>query len=275
MTHPSRPMVTSTRIDSVKQLPQVRLALDSRKVEHMKDSMAQGGLIYPIHMQALEDGTYVVVDGHYRLAAAEQLGWTEIPAFIQSGQQSEADVIGIQLATAQCRVELNPMEEARGYDGYLRKSRASAAHLAALVGRTESHISRTRALITMKDEVQALVAQGKLGPSIALDLDRIEIPVLYAELLHRAKLGNLTRNDLHTLRKPPRRAKGSAKAPHSARPTISLGNGCSLVLNGSLRTVSEIISILDSLTDRVRRAHATAHDDLSKFISLIRQAPTA
>jgi ParB family transcriptional regulator, chromosome partitioning protein len=232
----------------------------------------------PIRVRPVEGGKFAVIDGHYRLAGAIEIGLTEIPVVIDDTPLSAADITGVQIATNQCRFDLNPMEEALAYDSYLRNSQSTAARLASLVGKSEAHISRTRALVGIKSEIQELVASETLGPSLALELDRIADSALYQELLHRAKTGTLTRAELLKANSQMPSARPNPTASKPARPpklVIPLGQGCSLTISGTVRSITQVLELLQSLVDRARRAREQACDDVASLSSIVPHASGA
>src|SRR5690606_8644406 len=124
----------------------------------------------PIRLRRTRDGRLVVLDGHCRLAAAIDLGWTDIWAIVEESPMSESEIVTVQLAT-QCRFGLNPMERAFAYDRQLKEDGMTAARVAAIAGVSEAQVSRTRALADIRPELQEMVAQGVVGPSLALLLN--------------------------------------------------------------------------------------------------------
>lgn len=262
-------------LGSIRVEPQVRSKLDPKKIELMRASIGEEGLHCPLKLRRLADGTLVVVDGHYRLAALEASGATEALAIIDETPNTDAAVVSAQLAT-QVRFPLSAMDEARAIDRYLRISGTTAASLARRTAKSEAYICRARALVGLKDEIAALIEAGQLGPSLALELNRVRDPSLYATLLHRARQGSLRREDVERLRKPPRSARSSerpskSKPPGDSKMVVPLGNGCSLTLSGSVRSITEVLDLLAGLVERARHARDTVRDDVRAMLTI--QAP--
>lgn len=253
-------------LSSIRFLPQVRDELDVTKKASMKRSLVTGGLVQPVVLRPMEAGLFTPVDGHYRVAAAMELGWDHIPAVIDGTKRTEADVMGAQLATAECRFELNPMERARGYDNYLRASQVTAAQLAALIGSSEAQVSKTRALIGIRDDLQQLVATGKLAPSVALELNHVTDPGQYELFLQRARAGELTRLELQVARKPHKHRRRAQPAKRPRRITVKLRHGCCLTLPTGACSPIELASLLGELAEQVRQVSSATVDAASLFV---------
>ncbi|MGD9691422.1 MAG: ParB/RepB/Spo0J family partition protein [Phycisphaerales bacterium] len=249
--------------------PQVRTSLDQKKVKRLAGSLQEVGQQTPVQLRRTDDGRLVVVEGHYRCAAAAALGWIEILAVIDESPATSVETRSVQLAT-QCRFALNPMERAVAYDAQLRESGMTAAKLAAICGTSESQVSRLRALVAIDPELQKLVAEGKLGPSTALQLSQIADKQQYAELLHRAKAGSLTRAVVEKAARSPGRRRRPHKSGGAAKRVIRLDRGCTLRIGAGLRSTGELVEVLVRGLEAIREAQTRGEEPA--WLSLGRQA---
>lgn len=128
---------------------------DVGDVTELANSMATAGLIQPvIARRDTTSGRLVLVAGHRRLAAAQLLGWEKIPAVVRRDMRPDRVLAAMLIENGQ-RADLDPIEEARA----LRKlagdnDTRSHAELAAMIGRTQVHVSGRLALLALPIEEQ-------------------------------------------------------------------------------------------------------------------------
>lgn len=99
-----------TPLDMIEVEDRLR-AVDEAAVKHIADSMEDRGQIYPIQITTIEPGRFRLVTGAHRVAAARQLGWTHIEAFLVDGLEEE-EVRLLEIDENLCRAELNAIDKA-------------------------------------------------------------------------------------------------------------------------------------------------------------------
>lgn len=142
---------------------------DVGDVRELARSMAAAGLIQPvIARRDTATGRLVLVAGHRRLAAAQELGWTTIPCVVRRDMRPDRVLAAMLIENGQ-RTDLDPIEEARA----LRKlagdnETRSHAELANLIGRTQVHVSGRLALLALpiEEQEQLRAKQMNLGDAI-------------------------------------------------------------------------------------------------------------
>jgi len=122
-------------------------------------SLMASGLLQPITVR--RDGTgYELISGERRLRAAARLGWSEIPAIIRDADDrtmlTEALVENLQ------RADLNPVDEAKGYQRLSEEFGLTHAQIADAVGKDRTSITTMLRLLQLPVAVLALVASGQL-----------------------------------------------------------------------------------------------------------------
>lgn len=120
-------------IEAIEVVANVRF--DGVDTDGLLSSMRAIGQIVPITVRESENG-YVVVAGHRRLAAASQLGWSEIEAYVTAGDSSMA----MQIAENVARRDLRPYELAQGVLALKEESRMTQADIAAALGMSKKGI---------------------------------------------------------------------------------------------------------------------------------------
>lgn len=149
-------------------------------VEDLAQSIAAVGLIQRIKVKPLAGGRFEIVAGHRRFAAAQHLGWTEIPAEVED--LSDRDTDEQRLVENIQREDLSPLEEARALADLTKKYGYSQRALADRVGRSQSHISKRLALLELPEQVVEKVIEGTVSLDDAQQLGKLkELPKKHLE----------------------------------------------------------------------------------------------
>ena len=99
------------QIDMIEVEDRLR-SVDEAAVEHIAESMAQQGQLYPIQIRTIEPGRFRLVAGAHRLAAAQMLGWTHIEAFLVDDLEEEETRL-LEIDENLYRAELTPLDRCR------------------------------------------------------------------------------------------------------------------------------------------------------------------
>lgn len=140
---------------------QPRSYFDEAELQELADSIAQHGVIQPLTVRKMPNDYYQIIAGERRWRAARQAGLTEIPAVIVEADDRKA----MELAMIENlqRQDLNPIEEARGYQRLMEEYGHTQEAVADCVGKSRSAVANALRLLTLQDEVQELVVSGTLS----------------------------------------------------------------------------------------------------------------
>ncbi|HMP55597.1 MAG TPA: ParB/RepB/Spo0J family partition protein [Novosphingobium sp.] len=130
-------------------------------LDELAASIAQRGVIQPVIVRPLGDGTWQLVAGERRWRAAQRAQLHEIPALVRD--LGERDVMALALIENLQREDLNPVEEARAYQRLAEGEGLSQAEIARMVDKSRSHVANIQRLLALPDEVLALVEAGGLS----------------------------------------------------------------------------------------------------------------
>ena len=144
---------------------QPRKVFDREAMEALKQSIATHGVITPITVRAAKDGYYQIIAGERRWRAARSIGLTEIPAMVIEADDSQ--VMELALIENLQREDLNPMEEAEGYDVLIHRFGLTQEQVADRVGKSRPAISNALRLLALPEEARDMVASGGLSPGHA------------------------------------------------------------------------------------------------------------
>ena len=121
----------------------------------------------PLVVRPLRGGRYEIVAGHRRFAAAEMLGWTDIPAVVRSANADHAYLL--TLVENLQRDDLSPREEAAALQALMLERNWTASQVAESIQRSVAYVSRH--VRVFEDPVLApLVLAGQLTVSVAEEL---------------------------------------------------------------------------------------------------------
>ena len=134
------------------------------KVEDLDDlaaSIREHGLVQPLVVAALPDGTYRLIAGHRRYAALELIGAERALCVVRTPKNG-VETLAMMLVENGQRVNLSPIEEARAYQRLMREYGVSQGRLGQMIGRSQAHVSQRLALLHLTPAQQAEVESGRL-----------------------------------------------------------------------------------------------------------------
>jgi len=140
---------------------QPRKAFDDAALEELTESIRQYGLIQPITVRQIDSGYYQIIAGERRWRAARAAGLTEVPVRILEADDRRA--MELALVENLQREDLNPIEEARGYQTLMREYGLTQEDAAAAVGKSRPTVANALRLLNLGDAVLALVENGTLS----------------------------------------------------------------------------------------------------------------
>lgn len=138
---------------------QPRKTFDPDLLDELADSIKQNGVLQPILVRK-KGQNYEIVAGERRYQAAKLAGLKEIPVNIK--EISDDDVFKLALIENLQRSDLNPIEEAQGYQKLLKDNDFTQEELGKVLSKSRSAIANTLRLLDLPEEVQEMMAEGKI-----------------------------------------------------------------------------------------------------------------
>jgi ParB family transcriptional regulator, chromosome partitioning protein len=138
---------------------QPRRKIRDESLLELAESIREKGVIEPVIVRRLGQG-YELIAGERRFRAVQRLGLPEIPAIIR--QASDQEALELALIENIQRENLNPLDEAKGYDRLQKEFSLTQEALAKKVGRERSTVANSLRLLTLPAEVQKLLEEDKL-----------------------------------------------------------------------------------------------------------------
>jgi ParB family chromosome partitioning protein len=158
-----------------------RLKIDG--LDELSASLQEYGLLQPVVVRSVGGGVYELIAGHRRLAAAQQLGWTQIAAVVRDETEDQAYLL--TLTENLQREDLTPKEEASALEVLVRERGWTTRQVGEAIKRSHAYVSRR--LRVFEDPVLApLVLERKLLVSTAEELLQAPDPQTRQDLATQA-----------------------------------------------------------------------------------------
>jgi ParB family chromosome partitioning protein len=140
---------------------QPRRTFTEPELAELEASIKSNGLLQPVVVRRLGDGKLELVAGERRLRAATRLGWTEIPAVIRDFD--DRAMLTLALVENLQRADLNPLEEAEGYERLIDEFGLTQQQVADAVGKDRTTITNLLRVLTLQPAVRQLVERGHIS----------------------------------------------------------------------------------------------------------------
>ncbi|MDZ7344092.1 MAG: ParB/RepB/Spo0J family partition protein [candidate division KSB1 bacterium] len=210
--------VEEGRADSIREVElsriipnpfQPRSDFDSQALEELKQSIAANGIITPITVRSYNSG-YQLIAGERRLRAVQELGYTSIPAYILD-IKDERQLLELALIENVQRENLNPIEEARGYQRLIEDCQLTQEIVAQKVGKDRVTIANALRLLKLPDSIQESLRKGELTAGHGRALLGLPDRARQIELWKKTLKSKLSVRQLERLVQQATRLKTSAK----------------------------------------------------------------
>ena len=148
-------------IDRIAPNPdQPRTQFKKEEIEELAASIEKDGLLQPILVRQIADGTYQIIAGERRWQASKAAGLKKVPVRIKEVDDDQA--LELALIENIQRSDLNPIEEAYGYRRLMERRSMTQAEVAQAVSKGRSTVANALRLLDLPEEAQQLLFEEKI-----------------------------------------------------------------------------------------------------------------
>jgi ParB family chromosome partitioning protein len=140
---------------------QPRTNFDADALAGLAASIETSGVVQPLLVRPLRDGSYELIAGERRWRASQQAGLEKVPAIVRESEHAER--LQVALIENMVREDLNPVEEARACAALVEDLGLSKEDLARRIGRSRPAVSNLIRLLDLPDEAIVLLESGELS----------------------------------------------------------------------------------------------------------------
>ena len=167
---------------------QPRKNFNKENLEELANSIKEQGVIQPIVVRPNKsaEGKYEIIAGERRWLASQNAGLHEVPVVVLNVD----DVKSLEFAIVENvqRQDLNPIEEARGYQRLIDEFNYNQDKLSNFIGKSRSYIANSLRLLSLPDEILLMVEQGNISAGHARTLIGLQNSVEIAKKILQKKL---------------------------------------------------------------------------------------
>ncbi len=188
---------------------QPRKDFDEQALNELAESIEKHGLIQPIVVKPLLNGTYMIIAGERRWRACRIAGLNEVPVIIK--ETDDRTLMELALIENLQREDLNPVEEAMGYKALIDEFKFTQEELANRMGKSRTAVTNTLRLLNLYPEELEALRKGEISAGHARALLACEDKERREKMLFFAQNGASVR-ELERMAKPSAEIKPKKKA---------------------------------------------------------------
>ena len=174
--------------DLIRNKFQPRKSFNKENLDELTNSIKEQGVIQPIVVRPSKssEGKYEIIAGERRWLASQNAGLHDVPVVILDVD----DVKSLEFAIVENvqRQDLNPIEEARGYQSLIDKFNYNQDKLSKFIGKSRSYIANSLRLLSLPNEILLMVEEGKLSAGHARSLIGLHNSINIAKQIIQKKL---------------------------------------------------------------------------------------
>lgn len=164
---------------------QPRREFSPESLQELAESIRQIGIIQPITLRLMEDGTYQIIAGERRWRAAQMAGLTTIPAYVRTAD--DENMMQMALVENIQREDLNAIEIALAYQNLIEQYDLTQDRLAEKVGKKRATIANYLRLLKLPAQVQVALQNKEVDQGHARALLALNKPSLQVKLFNEIK----------------------------------------------------------------------------------------
>ena len=201
-------------------LKQPRKRFDDESLQDLADSIRIHGVIQPLTVRRLSSGYYQIIAGERRWRAAKLAGLNEVPAVIIEADDRKVMELGL-IENLQ-REDLNPIEEANGYQVLMQDYGLTQEEVATRVGKSRPAVANALRLLALPDPVHLLLEEGRLSAGHARAILAAPSGELQKKLAQKVMAEDLSVRQTEALAKRLAAGEREAAQPAASGPDLTI-----------------------------------------------------
>lgn len=181
--------VKLTDIEPNRDQPRKKFA--QNLIDELAESIKEHGLLQPIIVKPMTNGTYKIIAGERRWRACRKAGIERVPVIIKD--YTEQEVMEVALIENLQREDLNPVEEAEGYRQLMKTYGLTQEQVAQRVGKSRTAVANALRLLALRESDLSLLRDGIITPGHARVLLAADDEDLHVQLVDMAINGKSVR----------------------------------------------------------------------------------
>ncbi len=187
-----------------------RRYFDESELQDLASSIRQHGIVQPVVTRTLPDGQFEIIAGERRWRAAQLAGLVEVPVIVRNVDDRTA--LEIAIVENVQRSDLNPLEEALGYEQLIAEHGYTQNDLGDIIGKSRSHVANSLRLLKLPSPVRDMLSSGTLSAGHARALIPTSDPIALAKAVIAKGMSvrdaeRLAQNDIRSQSEPQAAAK--------------------------------------------------------------------
>ena len=220
---------------------QPRARFDGEALQALADSITAHGIIQPLTVREMAGECYQIIAGERRWRAARLAGLREVPVLVVEADDQK--VMELALIENLQREDLNPIEEAKGYQVLQDAHGLSQTEISERVGKSRSAVANSLRLLQLCPEVLALVESGELSGGHARAIVALQEAKVQLSCAQKVLALRLSVRQTEALCKKLSKGKASADEPEPASlPAVNYYEECARDLSRTLGRRAKIVA---------------------------------
>lgn len=183
-----------------------RRHFDEGELQDLASSIRQHGIVQPVVVRSLASNQFEIIAGERRWRAAQLAGLVEVPVIVRDVDDRTA--LEIAIVENVQRSDLNPLEEALGYEQLIAEHGYTQNDLGDIIGKSRSHVANSLRLLKLPSPVRDMLSSGTLSAGHARALVPTSDPTALAKTIVAKGLSvrdaeRIAQNDIRAQSEPP------------------------------------------------------------------------
>jgi ParB family chromosome partitioning protein len=201
-----------------RNLDQPRTRFDDATIAELARSMQMHGVLQPVVLRQLPNGRFQLIVGERRFRAAKVAGLTAIPAVVREADEGEA--LELALVENLQREDLNPVDEAHGYEALMEVGGLTQAEVGERVGKDRSTVANALRLLALPPDVLEMLSDARLSAGHGRALLAVSNADAQRVLAVKAAKKGLSVREVEALARGAKRRRKATRARRTDDPIV-------------------------------------------------------